>query len=470
MENILCIDFGTKYIKSCVYHDGKIIPLIDENEEDSFLASIFIDGNKVIFGKEALKISSSNYKNYFDAIKINLGNDFKRDINGYYISSKEILALIFKRLKYMAEYIINGSISKAYVSIPNLFTSKERKMVIDAGKLINLNIEKLFNESVLGPIYYLKDKKAYDKHFLSIDFGGGYLDISVSEVFDGGIETYSCCKNGRIGGIDLDQILVDLMKEKVLHDYEDLKLDDDQILRIYNEAQSVKIYLSNHNFATFYLPFIKDLEGNDKHLTYSITLEEFKNACKNILTSIKEEINYALISSGLSIDEIDYIFINGGSFNLPFIKEEISLLFSQDKIVYLKKEDTLNGLGYIAQRKDYLIIDILTSSIKSFNEKLMGVERISQNSGIPTTCKMAVTKSFVELRQGNDAYFENNTLLFKIDKKDLTKEKVALLTLYVDNNGILSLYHPNENNEIVQYVIEDNITSSYIDNLKIEIE
>ncbi len=147
MDNLLCIDLGTTYIKCFVYHEGKIINLINENEEDMFLSSIFINDKKVIFGSNALKISSSNYKNYFDSIKINLGNDFKRDINGYVITSKEILGIIFKRLKYVAESIINEKVSKAYVSVPNLFTSKERKEVIKAGELASLNIEKLFNES-----------------------------------------------------------------------------------------------------------------------------------------------------------------------------------------------------------------------------------------------------------------------------------------------------------------------------------
>ncbi len=470
MENILCIDLGTTYIKSCVYSNGRIIHIVDDNGQDEFLSSIFINDNKVLCAKDALKVSTSNYKNYFDSIKINLGNNFKRDINGYIITSKEIMALIFKCIKMVGENLISDEITKAYVSVPNLFTSKERKMVIDAGKLVNLNIEKLFNESLLGPIYYLKDSKDYNKHFLSIDFGGGYLDISVNEYFDGGIETFSSSKNGRIGGIDLDQIIVDLMKEKVLKDDEDLKLNDDQVLRIYNEARRVKTDLSKNDIATFYLPFIYDEEGNNKHLNYSITLEEFKNASKDIISSLKQEINYALISSGFSIDEMDYIFINGGSFNLPFIKEEISSLFNKDKIVYLNKEDTLNGLGFISSSRDYLIIDVLTSSIKSFNERLMGVERISQNNGIPTTSKMVVTKSFVELRQGNDAYFENNTLLYKIDKKDLTKKKVVILTLYVDNNGILNIYYRDDNDQIVSFNYEDEITSTYIDKLKIEID
>lgn len=469
MENILCIDLGTSYIKASVFHNGKITKIINENEEDTFLSSLFIDDNKVIFGEESLKRSSSNYKNYFEAMKINLSSSFKREINGEIITSKELIALILKRIKYLGENLINDHIEKAYLSVPNLFTSLERKELLEAGELASLKIEKIFNESILGPIYYLKDKNEEGKHFLSIDFGAAYLDISCNEIFIGGEETLGVNKSPRLGGIDLDQIIVNIIKEKLNRDYEDLVLDNDQILRIFNEARRAKVYLSTHDEATIYIPFINDQDGNSKHISYSITLEEFKFACNDIITSLKEEIGYSLLYSALSINEIDYVFLNGGSFSLPFIKEEIASLFPENKIIYLNKEDTLNGLLYLVSTKDYLTLDILTLPIKSYNERLMGVERLKLGSSLPLASRMVVTKSFIELRQGNASYFGNNTLLYKIDKKELTKERATIINLYVDSNGILHIYYFNENGERILFTKEEN-TTSFIDKLKIEIE
>ncbi len=474
MENILCIDLGTSYIKASIIQDGKITKIINENEEDTFLSSLFIDDNKVIFGEESLKRSSSNYKNYFEAMKINLSSSFKREIDGEIITSKELIALLLKRIKYLGENLINHKIEKAYLNVPNLFTSLERKELLKAGELASLKIEKIFNESILGPIYYLKDKDEDNKHFLSIDFGAGYLDISCNEIFNGGEETLGVNKSPRLGGIDLDQIIVNLVKEKLNRDYEDLVLDNDQILRIFNEARRAKVYLSTHNEATIYIPFINDKDGNSKHISYSITLEEFKYACKDVITSLKEEISYTLLSGGISINEIDYIFLNGGSFSLPFIKEEIVSLFPEEKIIYLNKEDTLNGLLYLASSKDYLTLDILTLPIKSYNERLMGVERLKASSNLPLSTCMVVTKSFLELRQGNASYFGNNSLLYKIDKKEITKERVAIVNLYVDSNGILNIYYQNEKGDYVLYDKEkddkESESSSFIDKLKIEIE
>ncbi len=474
MENILCIDLGTSYIKASIIQDGKITKIINENEEDTFLSSLFIDDNKVIFGEESLKRSSSNYKNYFEAMKINLSSSFKREIDGEIITSKELIALLLKRIKYLGENLINHKIEKAYLNVPNLFTSLERKELLKAGELASLKIEKIFNESILGPIYYLKDKDEDNKHFLSIDFGAGYLDISCNEIFNGGEETLGVNKSPRLGGIDLDQIIVNLVKEKLNRDYEDLVLDNDQILRIFNEARRAKVYLSTHNEATIYIPFINDKDGNSKHISYSITLEEFKYACKDVITSLKEEISYTLLSGGISINEIDYIFLNGGSFSLPFIKEEIVSLFPEEKIIYLNKEDTLNGLLYLASSKDYLTLDILTLPIKSYNERLMGVERLKASSNLPLSTCMVVTKSFLELRQGNASYFGNNSLLYKIDKKEITKERVAIVNLYVDSNGILNIYYQNEKGDYVLYEKEkddkESESSSFIEKLKIEIE
>ncbi len=474
MENILCIDFGTSYIKASIFHDGKITKIINENEEDTFLSSLFIDDNKVIFGEESLKRSSSNYKNYFEAMKINLASSFKREIENEIITCKEIIALILKRIKYLGENLINDKIEKAYLSVPNLFTSLERKELLEAGKLASLKIEKIFNESILGPIYYLKDKQEDGKHFLSIDFGGGYLDISCNEIFNGGEETLGVNKSPRLGGIDLDQIIVNLVKEKLNRDYEDLVLNNDQILRIFNEARRAKVYLSTHKEATIYIPFINDQDGNSQHISYSITLEEFKFACKDVIATLKEEICYTLLTSGISINEIDYIFLNGGSFSLPFFEEEIVSLFPNEKIIHLNKESTLNGLLYLVSTKDYLTLDILTLPIKSYNERLMGVERLKAGSSLPLSTRMVVTRSFIELRQGNASYFGNNTLLYNIDKKELTKGRVTMINLYVDTNGILNIYYKDEKDDYVLYSKEQNDkyseTKSIIDKLKIEIE
>ena len=116
-----------------------------------------------------------------------------------------------------------------------------------------------------------------------------------------------------------------------------------------------------------------------------------------------------------------------------------------------------------------MTLDILTLPIKSYNERLMGVERLKLGSSLPLASRMVVTKSFIELRQGNASYFGNNTLLYKIDKKELTKERATIINLYVDSNGILHIYYFNENGERILFTKEEN-TTSFIDKLKIEIE
>ncbi len=104
----------------------------------------------------------------------------------------------------------------------------------------------------------------------------------------------------------------------------------------------------------------------------------------------------------------------------------------------------------------------------------MGVERLKASSNLPLSTCMVVTKSFLELRQGNASYFGNNSLLYKIDKKEITKERVAIVNLYVDSNGILNIYYQNEKGDYVLYEKEkddkESESSSFIEKLKIEIE
>lgn len=104
----------------------------------------------------------------------------------------------------------------------------------------------------------------------------------------------------------------------------------------------------------------------------------------------------------------------------------------------------------------------------------MGVERLKLGSSLPLSTRMVVTKSFLELRQGNASYFGNNTLLYKIDKKEITKERVTIINLYVDSNGILNIYYVDEKGDYILYEKEyddkENESTSFIDKLKIEIE
>lgn len=172
------------------------------------------------------------------------------------------------------------------------------------------------------------------RHCLVFDWGGGTLDVSVVRVGFGKfleISSAGC----DIAGDRIDEIIfLDMIERGSLADIPDGSAED--ALRI--QAERVKVQLSTFEVVEDIRPY------GDASKKYSLSRERFQELLRrDILEPILETVDKAL--GGLRPDQIDEVFMVGGSSNLPAIRDELRRLFPGRVTWHQKPEDGQSAIA-----------------------------------------------------------------------------------------------------------------------------
>jgi hypothetical chaperone protein len=127
-------------------------------------------------------------------------------------------------------------------------------------------------------------------------------------------------------------------------------LVDDQLGFAFFEAiEKCKRELSHKENTRF------EFDYPDVELDFPVSKKEFENLVETNVEKILSNMDEVITQSGISPDQIDYIFCTGGTSRLPLIQKELAQRFGQNKLT--RTEDfrsVVEGLAHRAQ-------DLLTS-------------------------------------------------------------------------------------------------------------
>jgi molecular chaperone DnaK len=303
-----------------------------------------------------------------------------------------------KIIKFICDKGIDPNyINDIVVTVPASFQSKQRIDTMEACNLAGLKINghRLLDEPCAAFIDYASRHKnllvegSEKKNLLVFDFGGGTCDIAIFELNKNQSEksnssynfsSLSVSRYHRLGGGDIDLAIIHkilipaLIRENNLTEYE-LEFDEQQAIivpALISVAEALKIQISNeiwrlkefnqyekklHNI-TAKFPAITKIESPrlKKKLTLSpdstnITIDQFEEILEPFLTTvqlvpnIKEEriecsiftpIEDALDRANLKYNDIDHLFIVGGSALIPQIVESIQFNFPKSNLITYK--------------------------------------------------------------------------------------------------------------------------------------
>ena len=170
--------------------------------------------------------------------------------------AEEISSKILRTLADNASEYIQGTISKAIITVPAYFDDSQRQATKDAGQIAGLEIMRILNEPTAGALCFGLEKES-DQIFMVFDLGGETFDLSVMDVGDSVFEVLSTCGDTLLGGDNFDSILVN----KLLDDFravtgKNLKNDIQALQRIIEASEAAKIELSSLENTYINLPFI----------------------------------------------------------------------------------------------------------------------------------------------------------------------------------------------------------------------
>ncbi|MDD6808399.1 MAG: molecular chaperone HscC [Oscillospiraceae bacterium] len=453
---IVGIDLGTTNSLVCVFKDGKstLIP----NSIGEFLTPSCVgfddDGEKILVGQIAKDRLISHPELTVASFKRFMGTDVKIQLAGREFTAPELSSFVIRQLKDDAEAYLGEEVTEAVISVPAYFDDNGRNATKLAGELAGLTVERIINEPSAAALAY-RENYDEDATFLVVDLGGGTLDVSVVDAFDNIIEIVAVSGDNHLGGDDFNIAIADYFCKENGLVVSELSAETKAI--ILKQAEMCKIALNSSEPVLMYA----NIDG--KECSVTLTNKKLVEVSASLFRRIEIPIGRALRDANLTVKDLDYVVLVGGSSKMHSVQKYIESLIGVEMKADIDPDRVVGiGAGVVSgikarneEIKDTILTDICPFTLgtniinRAKNEDPLFSPIIERNTTLPAS-KMGTyytvsdnqDKMVFKIYQGENMYCRDNLFLGEISI-DVPKKKAAEECCEVrfsyDINGILEV-------------------------------
>jgi len=265
-------------------------------------------------------------------------------INGQVFTPEELVAMVLTHAKDItaAFGVSQGSIKDCVLTVPSFFTQHERRALLDAALLADLNVLSLIDENTAAGLHFGIDR--IDEEVQNVVFynmGASSLQVSIVQYHSYDRKEYSYSKGKKVGSFQVlskawdatlgggafDARLVDHMatefneflNKKRNTEGKDVRTSPRAMAKLRIQAGKVKQVLSANNDIPVFIDSLFDDTNYQTHISRAI----FEEICHDLVLRSAEPITQALKSANLTLDDIHMFELIGGGMRVPRIREEI---------------------------------------------------------------------------------------------------------------------------------------------------
>ena len=415
------------------------------------------DGQRLV-GEPARRQAATNPEGTVQRIKRKMGESYKVHINGTDYTPEQLSAFILQKIKTDAEAFLGEKVEKAVITVPAYFDDNQRQATKDAGKIAGLDVVRIINEPTAAALAYGLDKDASDQKILVFDLGGGTLDVTVMEFGDSVFEVKSTSGDTKLGGTDMDQLILDYLVDTFVQRTSiDLRNDSKAMQRLREGAEKAKIELSTVLTTDINLPFIaQDSEKNPIHFETSLTRAKLEDLISVVLNKCEAPIKRAIEDSKLSVSGIDKVILVGGPTRMPSVQEFVKKIVGKglergvDPMECVAAGAAIQGAVLGGETSDILLLDVTPLSLGVEVQGGICNRVIERNTTIPTKNSQVYSTAVdnqpavtIHILQGEREMASDNKSLgqFNLDgippaPRGIPKIEV---TFDIDANGIINV-------------------------------
>lgn len=462
MTKIIGIDLGTSNSAAAVMMGGR--PTIIPSAEGitvggkAFPSCVaFSKDEQLLVGEPARRQAVSNPEATIVAIKRKMGQEYKVKIHGKEYTPQQISAFILQKIKNDAESFIGEKVEKAVVTVPAYFDDNQRQATKDAGTIAGLDVVRIINEPTAAALAYGLDKSKQDQKILVFDFGGGTLDVTIMEFGEGVFEVKSTSGDTKLGGTDMDNVVVD----HVVNEFKgqtgiDVRNDAMAIQRVIEAAEKAKIELTTVLTTDINLPFITADAAGPKHLTTTLTRAKLEEMVTPIVERCRQPMTQAISDASLQPSGIDRILLVGGPTRMPVVREFVQKIVQRepesgvDPMECVAMGASIQGAVLAGEVSDILLLDVTPLSLGVETLGSVSTTLIERNTTIPTkksqifsTAADNQTAVTIHVLQGERSMASDNVSLGTFNLEGIPPAPRGMpqieVTFDIDANGILNV-------------------------------
>lgn len=262
-------------------------------------------------------------------------------------SATQLTAAYFGKLRDTASNELKANVSDVVIAVPGWYTETQRRAVLDAAAIANLNVLRLINDTTAVALGYgitKSDLPEADapRHVAFVDVGHSSMSVSIVAFSKGQLTVKSTAYERHIGGRDIDYKLVQHFAEEFKTKYKiDVMSNPKAMFRLAAGCDRVKKVLS----ANAESPLNVESIMNDVDATSRLTREEYEALIAPLLERIPAPIAAALADAGISLDQIDAIELVGGCTRIPAVRAKIQAAFGGKQLMTTLNQDEAAARG-----------------------------------------------------------------------------------------------------------------------------
>jgi molecular chaperone DnaK len=387
-----------------------------------------------------------------------MGTNYKVDVAGKQYTPQDISAFILQKIKKDAEAFLGEEVKKAVITVPAYFDDNQRTATKDAGTIAGLEVVRLVNEPTAASLAYGIDKDVDEElEILVFDFGGGTLDVTIMEFGGGVFEVKSTSGDTKLGGTDMDAVVMKYIADQFKTETGvDLMNDDQAVQRLREAAEKAKIELSTTLTTDINLPFITATQDGPKHLTQTLTRAKLEELVDSVIKKCSGPMEQAISDAKMTKADINKIILVGGPTRMPIVQKFVEDYIGKpvergiDPMECVAVGAAIQGGVLAGEIKDLVLLDVTPLSLGI--ETLGGVftKLIERNTTIPanksqvfTTAADNQTSVDIHVLQGERSMASGNATLGRFQLVGIPPAPRGMpqieVTFDIDANGIMNV-------------------------------
>lgn len=257
-------------------------------------------------------------------------------------SVTQVTAMLFTKLKEVAETALRIKVNDCVVSVPHFFTDVERRALLDATQIAGLNCLRLMNETTAVALsfgFYKNDLPEDKPRVVAfVDMGHSSFQVSLVAFNKDRLKMLATTFEG-VGGRDFDMVLVRYFVQEFKERYKlDVATNRRALVRLITECEKLKKQMSANPHE---LPLNIECFMNDRDVAGKMKREAFEAMSAELLARAERTMARALTEAGLRPTDVESVELVGGGTRVPAVKQLVRKVFQREPSTTLNQDEAV---------------------------------------------------------------------------------------------------------------------------------